>query len=72
VPRPALDERLLQVRRFFETGDVGEAAAIARALGASHLCLYGSDTVRFSPDRLLRPVYVRPNVRVYGILRAAD
>jgi hypothetical protein len=67
APRAELEARLLAVRTFFQTGQPDEALAIARALGARHVCLYGSDRLGFEPAGILRPVFARENARVYEI-----
>jgi hypothetical protein len=67
APRTELQARLVAVRTFFQTGQPEEALAIARALGARYVCLYGSDRLGFDPAGVLRPVFERENARVYEI-----
>jgi hypothetical protein len=55
-----------QVQRFFQTRDAAEALEIARSVGASFVCLYGSDEVGFEAA-WLRPLYEDPWARVYAI-----
>jgi hypothetical protein len=52
---------------FFRTPDRGEALAIARALGARYLCLYGPDRVRFDTSGLLDPIHEEPQARCYRL-----
>ena len=67
IRREDLERRHHDVYRFFRTDDRAEARAIARALGASFLCLYGADHVRFDTAGLLEPVHEEPAARVYRI-----
>lgn len=64
----ALQRRHEAVYRFFRTTDRAEAIAIARSLGARHLCLYGPDRVRFDTDGLLEPLHEEPQARCYRLL----
>jgi hypothetical protein len=65
--RESLEARHEQVYRFFRTSDREEAIAIARALGARFLALYGRDRVRFDTTGLLRPVHEEDEARVYEL-----
>jgi hypothetical protein len=62
-----LQTRHEAVFRFFRTNDRAEAVAIARALGARHLCLYGPDRVRFDTTGLLVPIHEEPAARCYRL-----
>jgi hypothetical protein len=68
APRPQLEARLAEVRRFFKTEDPAEALAVARSLGARYVCLYADDAVAFKTEGVLKPLYEQPNVRVYAIV----
>jgi hypothetical protein len=67
APRAELQARIELVRRFFKTADPAEALAVARSLGARYVCLYGDDAVAFPIAGVLRPIYDKPNARVYEI-----
>jgi hypothetical protein len=69
VPVAAAEARLARVQRFFRTTDPAEAAAIARELGATHVCLFGSDEVAFDKTVLLMPIFENEGARVYGLRR---
>ncbi len=63
-------ERLRRVERtrgFFETADAAEAGAIARQLGASHVCLLRDEQLAFEADALLVEVYAEPGVALYRL-----
>ena len=53
--------------RFFRTTDRAEALAIARALGATYLCLYGPDKVRFDGAGFLKPLHEEAEARSYRL-----
>jgi hypothetical protein len=53
--------------RFFRTTDRDEAREIARSLGATHLCLYGSDRVRFDGRGALTPLHEEDGARSYRL-----
>jgi hypothetical protein len=65
--RADLEKRHEDVFRFFRTTDSAEAMAIARALGARFLCLYGGDRVRFDPGDRLIPVHEEAGARLYRL-----
>jgi hypothetical protein len=65
VPREDAQRRHETVYRFFRTEDAGDAAAIARELGARFVCLYGTDRVRFDLALLADPVHEEPDARCY-------
>ena len=65
APAAALEARHEVVYRFFHTEDASEARAIARALGARYLVLYGADRVRFDPAGVLVPIYEEDGARVF-------
>ncbi len=67
--RADLEQRHEVVYRFFRTADHEEALAIARGLGASFVCLYGSDRVRFDTSGFLEPIHEEAGARVYRINR---
>ncbi|MET0555017.1 MAG: hypothetical protein ABW221_18385, partial [Vicinamibacteria bacterium] len=67
VSREDAQRRHETVYRFFRTEDVGDAAAIARELGARFVCLYGSDRVRFDLAALADPVHEEPDARCYRV-----
>ncbi|MBI3932960.1 MAG: hypothetical protein HY317_06060 [Acidobacteria bacterium] len=67
APPADLRVRLEEVRRFFHTEDPAEALALARGLGATHVCLFGDDALGFPVEGVLRTVYERPNARVYAL-----
>src|SRR5262249_11435502 len=67
APPPPLEPRHERVYQFFRTRDPGEAAAIARELGARFVCLYDAEHVRFDTTGFLEPVYEEPGARVYRI-----
>jgi hypothetical protein len=53
--------------RFFRTTDRDEALEIARTLGATHLCLYGTDRVRFDGGGALKPLHEEDGARSYRL-----
>jgi hypothetical protein len=53
--------------RFFRTTDPDEAREIARSLGATHLCLYGADRVRFDGREALTPLHEEDGARSYRL-----
>ena len=63
----ALEGRHQQVFRFFRTTDRAEAQAIASALGARYVALYGTDRLRFDPSGFLSPIHEESGARVYRI-----
>lgn len=65
--REDLERRHDVVYRFFRTRDREQALAIARELGASFLCLYGADRVRFDTTGILEPIHEEAAARVYRI-----
>lgn len=67
APPDALLRRRETVGRFFHTKDPAEALSIARSLGASHLCLYEEDRVRFETAGLLVPIHEEDDARCYRI-----
>jgi hypothetical protein len=67
APAPALEARHDVVYRFFHTSDTAEALAIARALGARYIALYGGDRLRFDSAGLLVPIYEENGARVYRL-----
>jgi len=67
APAAALEARHEVVFRFFHTTDAEEAMAIAHALGARYVALYGTDRLRFDPAGLLQPVHEEDGARVYRI-----
>lgn len=64
--RDDLIRRHQTVYRFFHTSDPAEALAIAHALGASHLCLYGFDRVRFD-GAVLETIHAEAGARCYRL-----
>jgi hypothetical protein len=60
-----LEQRHADVHRFFETQDPRQAQALAQALGARVLILYGPDRVRFDARGVLEPLHEEPGARVY-------
>jgi hypothetical protein len=60
-----LEQRHAEVHRFFETQDPALAQALAQALGARVLILYGPDRVRFDARGVLEPLHEEPGARVY-------
>lgn len=62
-----LEKRHEMVFRFFRTADRAEALAIARALDARFVALYGADRLRFDPAGALEPVYEDGGVRILRI-----
>lgn len=67
APRAALRARYQRAASFFTTEDPQEARAIARELGASALCLFGADDVRFPKGELLETFFEEAGARVYRI-----
>ncbi len=67
VAREDLERRHETVYRFFHTTDRAEAETIARSLGASFVCLYGPDRIRFDASGLLDPIHEEPQARVYRV-----
>jgi hypothetical protein len=65
--RSDLERRHEEVFRFFRTARADEAMAIARALGARFVCLYGSDRVRFDPGDRFVPVHEEAGARLYRL-----
>jgi len=72
APQAELRARIETVRTFFKTTDPAEALAVARALGARFVCLYGGDQVAFPKEKLLREVYEKDNAAVYEIVGVAE
>jgi hypothetical protein len=68
APAAELEARHEVVFRFFRTSDAQEALAIAHALGARYVVLYGGDRLRFDADRWLVPVHEEDGARVYRIV----
>lgn len=64
APEP-LEQRHRLVSRFFRTRKADEARALAGAVGARALCLYGPDRVRFPLEELFEPVYQSEEARCY-------
>jgi hypothetical protein len=64
APRDALEQRHEQVFRFFRTHDRAEAMAIASALDARFVALYGADRLRFDTAGALDPIYEDGTVRI--------
>ena len=62
-----LESRDRQVLRFFQTGSSSEALEIARRFGATHVCLYDGDRVRFDLNELGVPIYATDALRIYRI-----
>jgi hypothetical protein len=67
APATELRRRHEALYRFFRTTDRDEAAAIARSLGTSYLCLYGGDRIRFDGRGLLVPLHEEPGGRAYRL-----
>jgi hypothetical protein len=67
VAREDAERRHDAVYRFFQTHDASEAAAIARALDARFVCLYGNDRVRFDLALLADPVHEEPDARCHRL-----
>ena len=67
APRDALEQRHERVFRFFRTHDRAEAMAIARALDARFVALYGADRLRFDAAGALEPVHEEGDVRILRI-----
>jgi hypothetical protein len=69
APRDALAARHAVVFRFFRTRDTSEAQAIARQLGASFVCLYEHDRLRFPDRSWLEPVHDEKDAHCYRVRR---
>jgi hypothetical protein len=75
LPLPEYTERSEVVRRIFETGDAGDASALARRLRLDYLYVdqddvaaYPSGTLKFDEHpTLFEPVFTNPSVRVYRV-----
>ncbi|MGE5125074.1 MAG: hypothetical protein ACM3PV_02195 [Betaproteobacteria bacterium] len=72
APASELRRRHEALFRFFRTTDRAEALAIARALGAHYLCLYGSDHVRFDPGPAFVPLHEEEEARSYRLEPQAE
>jgi len=70
--REIVDERLADVRTFFDTTDPEEALAAAVRVGASYVALYGSERLHFDLEGILLPLIELPNVRIYRIVGLPD
>lgn len=70
APGP-LEERHRLVSRFFRTRKADEARALAQAVEARALCLYGPDRVRFPLEELFEPVYESEEARCYVLRPSA-
>ena len=68
APAAQLEARHEVVFRFFRTSDPQEAMAIARALGARYVVLYGADRLRFDPTGHLVLIHEEDGARVYRVL----
>jgi hypothetical protein len=71
APRDALERRHEQVFRFFRTHDWAEAMAIASALDARFVALYGADRLRFDTTGALEPIYEEGSVRILRLTPVA-
>ena len=71
APRQALEQRHEMVFRFFRTHDRAEAMAIASALDARFVALYGPDRLRFDTTGALEPIYEGGGVRLLRVTSAA-
>jgi hypothetical protein len=67
APPGELARRHEMLFRFFRTTDRDEALAIARALGATHVCLYGPDRIRFDGAGILKPLHEEAEARSYRL-----
>jgi hypothetical protein len=65
--RDDLIDRHERLHRFFQTRDADEAAVIAAGFGASFVCLYGGDRIRFDPSGFLEPIFEELGASVYRI-----
>jgi hypothetical protein len=65
--REDLERRHEVVFRFFRTTDRAEAMAIASALDARFVALYGADRLRFDTAGVLEPVYEDGSVRILRV-----
>ena len=70
APREALEQRHEMVFRFFRTHDRAEAMAIASALDARFVALYGPDRLRFDTAGALEPIYEDGGVRLLRVTSA--
>ncbi|HET7747346.1 MAG TPA: hypothetical protein VFM29_08600 [Vicinamibacteria bacterium] len=67
--RRDLEARHAQVFRFFRTTDAAEARAIAAALHARAVCLYGGERLRFDPAGFLAPLHEEEGALCYRVAR---
>jgi hypothetical protein len=65
--RQELEHRHQLVYRFFRTDSRAEARAIARALDARFVALYGRDRLRFDADGWLQPLHEEDGARLYRL-----
>jgi hypothetical protein len=72
APRETLERRHEMVFRFFRTTDRAEALAIARALDARFVALYGADRLRFDATGALEPISEDGSVRILRIVPTAN
>ena len=70
APADDLERRHEMVFQFFRTTDRAEALAIASALDARFVALYGADRLRFDTTGVLEPIYEEGAVRILRITRA--
>jgi len=68
----SLQQRHEMVFRFFRTTDRAEAMAIASALDARFVALYGTDRLRFDTADWLEPLYEDGSVRILRVVATSD
>ncbi len=67
APTEELRRRHELLFQFFRTTERSEALRIARSLGASFVCLYGPDRVRFDGRGILVPLHEEEGARAYRL-----
>ena len=67
APVSELRRRRHLLGEVFRAEAAPAARALAKDLGASFLCLYGSQSIAFDTSGWLRPLYVHEEIRVYRI-----
>ncbi len=71
APPRHVNQRRGLVISFFQSQDAGQALALARALGARHVLLYGGQRLRFAPSPVFELRASEGNVQLYRVPVAA-
>ncbi len=72
APVSELRRRRRLLGELFRAESEQAARALSKDLGASFLCLYGSQSFAFDTSAWLRPLYLHEEIRVYRIVDEVD